>query len=104
MSSRNAKKCANEKISTTNSNKRGRKKKEIVDPPDDPYDPLDSVFISRSDITSVKKGYKKQQEIVASTSLSVHNDDKAQNKNKRGRKKKQKKTVPQPSLIVTKLS
>ncbi|CAG8770198.1 17323_t:CDS:2 [Racocetra persica] len=90
MSSRTAKKHANKKI-TTNSNKRGCKKKEIVDLPDDHYNPLDSALISHSDITSVKKGYKKQQETVASTSLSVYNDNKAQNKNKKRMQKEAKK-------------
>ncbi|CAG8680470.1 7062_t:CDS:2 [Gigaspora rosea] len=83
MSSRNAKKRANEKISTNNLNKKGRKKQVVVSPSDDLNNLLNDTTISQS--TSTKKGHKKkqQEEIIAPLPLNDR-DNNTQSKNKRG--------------------
>ncbi|RIB21586.1 hypothetical protein C2G38_2299389 [Gigaspora rosea] len=102
MSSRNAKKRANEKISTNNLNKKGRKKQVVVSPSDDLNNLLNDTTISQS--TSTKKGHKKkqQEEIIAPLPLNDR-DNNTQSKNKKGRKKKHEIVAPPASQIITEL-
>ncbi|CAG8653745.1 9856_t:CDS:2, partial [Racocetra fulgida] len=88
MSSRNAKKHANKKISLNNSNKRGRKKQAVVSPSDDLNELLNDTTILKS--TSTKRGRKKkqQEEIV---------------KIKEDTKKKHEMVASQTSQIITEL-
>ncbi|CAG8653023.1 10791_t:CDS:2, partial [Dentiscutata heterogama] len=67
---KNAKKHANKKISTNNSNKKGCKKQAVVSPSDDFNNLLNNTTISQS--TSTKRGHKKkqQEEIIASLPLN----------------------------------
>jgi hypothetical protein len=66
MNTRNAKKRANDKITTDNVNKRGRKKQETVVPPSDNLnDLLNDANSQQSKSKGAKRGRKKKQETVA---------------------------------------
>ncbi|CAG8711494.1 3381_t:CDS:2, partial [Cetraspora pellucida] len=73
MSTRNAKRRANEKISTNIPKKKGRKSQEVVASSlGDLNDPLSDTVISPSRSTSIKKGHKKKQQ---ETSLPLNDRD-----------------------------
>ncbi|RIA79763.1 hypothetical protein C1645_839965, partial [Glomus cerebriforme] len=78
--SRTAKKCANEKISLDNVNKKGRKKEELVAPPsDDLNNLLNNEETQQSKSKGAKSDHKKKQDMIASPAskiiIDLLNDD-----------------------------
>ncbi|RIA97802.1 hypothetical protein C1645_732194 [Glomus cerebriforme] len=72
MSSRTAKKCANEKISLDNINKKNHKKEEpVASPSDDLNDLLNNEEAQQSKSKGAKRGYKKKQDTVAPSALKI---------------------------------
>ena len=88
MSSRNAKKRANEKINVNNANKRACNKQETVDlvTSEDHNDFLNNNITSQSKSTGAKRSYKKKQVTDEPLNKNDNNNDNTQSKCKRGRK------------------